>query len=189
MVLIVYAHPNPASFNAAIRKTVEDYLKEKGVKFEVRDLYKLNFNPVLSSEDFLALQKGSVLEDVGKEQEFIKEADTLIFIFPMWWYSFPAILKGYIDRVFSYGFAYAEENGNLIGLLKGKRAVIFCTLGGSEKDYGEFSKCLETTFKATFQFCGIEVPLVKFFYSVPYVSDDVRKSYLEEVRKSLSEVL
>ncbi|RLJ70515.1 NAD(P)H dehydrogenase (quinone) [Hydrogenivirga caldilitoris] len=189
MVLVIYAHPNPKSFNAAIRETVEDFLKERNLPFRTRDLYAISFNPVLSGEDFVALQKGSFLEDVGKEQEFVKEADTLIFIFPMWWYSFPAILKGYIDRVFSYGFAYGEKDGKVVGLLEGKRALIFCTLGGFEEDYENFSECLMNTFKATFEFCSIKVPLVKFFYGVPYVSDEVRKGYLEEVRRALLEAI
>lgn len=189
MVLVVYAHPNPESFNSAIRKTVEEYLKERGLAFEVRDLYTMGFNPILSTQDFLAFERGEVPEDIKREQELIREAKTLVFIFPMWWYSFPAILKGYIDRVFSHGFAYKEENGDVVGLLKGKRALILCTLGGSEENYQDFARCLENTFKATFEFCGIEVPLVKFFYAVPYVSDEVRKGYLEEVKLLLSKTL
>jgi len=189
MVLIVYAHPNPESFNAAIRKTTEEFLSEKGIPFNTRDLYSMGFNPVLGREELAAIQRGEVPEEIKREQALIREADTLVFVFPMWWYSFPAILKGYIDRVFSYGFAYEEREGNLVGLLGGKKALIFCTLGGSEEDYGEFSACLENTFKSTFGFCAIDVPAVKFFYSVPYVSDEVRKGYLEEVKKTLLEVI
>lgn len=100
--LIIYSHPNPKSFNAAIKQTVEEFLKEKGIEYSIRDLYIIGFNPVLSADDFIALQQGNSLEDVKKEQEFIKNADILILIFPMWWYSFPAILKGYIDGVFSH---------------------------------------------------------------------------------------
>ena len=180
-VLILYAHPNPNSFCSAIRQRVEETLSKKGIDYKVRDLYQMRFNPTLSGEELVALSQGRVLDDVKAEQELIKESDTLIFIFPMWWYSFPAILKGYIDRVFSYGFAYAEEDGQIKGLLKEKRALVLCTLGGTEEDYGDFAHCVESVFRNTFTFCGIDVPLVKFFYAVPYVSHEERLKYLEEV--------
>lgn len=187
--LIIYAHPNPDSFNASLKNEVEEALKEKGIHYLLRDLNSMGFNPVLSMEDLSQISQGKTPPDIVKEQEFIREADTLILVFPMWWYSFPAILKGYIDRVFSYGFAYKEENGTPVGLLRGKRAIILCTLGGSEQDYGEFAQCLKSTFKGTFEFCGIEVHLVKFFYAVPYVSHEDRKRYLKEAKELLLSVI
>ncbi len=186
--LVIYAHPNPKSFCSAIRQKVEEILSQKGISYHVRDLYSMNFDPILSGKDFESLSRGEVISDVAKEQELIRESDLLIFIFPMWWYSFPAILKGYIDRVFSYGFAYAEEDGQIRGLLQGKRAMILCTLGGSEQDYGSFADCIKSIFSSTFTFCGLEVPSVEFFYAVPYVGDDVRKAYLKKVEELLSEL-
>src|ERR1700690_1841729 len=97
--LIIYAHPNAASFNHAIMETISEELKGSNKDFNVRDLYKIGFNPILSAEDFVAIQNGTVPDDIKTEQNYIRSADTLIFIFPIWWSSMPAMLKGYIDRV------------------------------------------------------------------------------------------
>ncbi|SHK18322.1 NAD(P)H-dependent oxidoreductase [Thermocrinis minervae] len=187
--LVIYAHPNPKSFNHAILERVQKTLESLGVEYMVRDLYSVGFNPVLSAEDFISLQQGKVLEDVKREQDYIRSSDFLIFIFPMWWYSFPAILKGYIDRVFSYGFAYEERDSGLVGLLGDKKALFFVTLGGSQEDYKDFAQCLKQTFSATLGFCGVDVKGVEFFYSVPYVSDEERKGYLNKVEEVLKNLL
>jgi len=102
----------------------------------------------------------------------------------------PAILKGYIDRVFSYGFAYVEEDGKLIGLLKGK-VVIFANFGSSEEEYkrDNFDKCISETFEEIFRFIGIDFVKIKFFYSVPYVDNSTRKGYLAEVENTLKEMV
>ncbi len=186
--LIIYAHPNQHSFSNAIREKIVEFLKQKNEKFEVRDLYQLNFNPVLSANDFILMQKGDYNDDVKVEQELIKKSKKLIFIFPIWWYSFPAILKGYIDRVFSHGFAYfVLENGEIKGLLEDKEVLIFANFGGSKEEYesSNFDKCLENTFSEIFRFCGIKTIKTKFFYSVPYVSDEIRQGYLKEVEDIL----
>ncbi|HAM51558.1 MAG TPA: NAD(P)H dehydrogenase, partial [Nitrospiraceae bacterium] len=92
--LIVYAHPNPRSFNHAILETISGELKKKKKEFTVRDLYKIGFNPVLSTKDLEAVQNGAVPKDIKKEQSYISKADTLIVIFPIWWSAMPAMLKG-----------------------------------------------------------------------------------------------
>lgn len=181
--LIIYAHPNPKSFNHAIKETVEKKLKEKGKTFETRDLYTLRLDPVLKPDDFISIQKGTYLPDVKEEQELVKQAKRLIIIHPIWWYSMPAILKGYIDRVFSYGFAYLLDEKGLKQLLKDKEVIIINTLGESKEECEEsgMTNCLRKTIGGTFEFCGIKVLEHKFYYAVPYVSDEVRKSYLKDV--------
>ena len=189
--LIVYAHPNPRSFNHAIKETVENVLEENGKTFEIRDLYALNFDPILKPYDFITMQKGDYLSDVKKEQEFIKNAKTLIFIHPIWWYSMPAILKGYIDRVFAHGFAYGEVDGQIKGLLTDKNVVIFNTLGESKEvcEGSGICPCIKKTIGGTFEFCGMKVLEHKFFFSVPYVSDEDRKNMLKEVESIIKGLL
>jgi len=116
--LIVYAHPDSKSFNHAILETISEELKKKKKEFKVRDLYKIGFNPVLSTKDLSEIQKGAVPQDIKREQNYISKADTIIFVFPIWWSSMPAILKGYIDRVFSLKFAYDITEDGVMGLLK-----------------------------------------------------------------------
>ncbi|WP_297890026.1 NAD(P)H-dependent oxidoreductase [Sulfurihydrogenibium sp.] len=182
--LIVYAHPNPASFNAAIRKTVEETLHSKGKTYHTVDLYELNFDPVLKPQDFQAIMSGKVLDDVKQQQSLVKEADTLVFIHPIWWYSMPAILKGYIDRVFSYGFAYKEEGDEIKPLLTDKKVIIINTMGEDEDSCNKRGMCdsLRMTIGGIFEFCGMKVLKHKFFFAVPYVSDEDRRKMLEEVK-------
>lgn len=192
MITLIYAHPNPKSFNHAIKEEVLNLLNSKGLQYQLRDLYALNFNPVLSAKDFETFLSGDVPEDIKKEQEIIGASDLLVFIYPVWWTGMPAILKGYIDRVFSYGFAYEERDGELVGLLSDKKAVIINTLGASELDYrpSGMEDCLiKTTDIGIFKFCGIEVLKHLFLYSVPYITEDERKAMLERVKKELEEVL
>jgi NAD(P)H dehydrogenase (quinone) len=107
--LIVYAHPHPESLNHAILNTTISTLKNNGHDVFVRDLYELNFQPVLQPEDTAAMKEGHTPKDIKTEQEFINDADVITFIYPIWWTGLPAILKGYVDRVFAYGYAYAVE--------------------------------------------------------------------------------
>ncbi|MBU4304021.1 MAG: NAD(P)H-dependent oxidoreductase [Candidatus Omnitrophica bacterium] len=183
--LIIYAHPNPKSYNHAILNIIEDKLKKNGCDFEVRDLYKLKFNPVLSGEDLPSIQQRQVPSDIRIEQEHIKKADVLIFIHPIWWFGMPAVIKGYIDRVFSYGFAYAVDKNSVKGLLNGKKVMIFNTTGGPEENYKDmgYGAALKATIeKGIFEFCGMQVIRHKYFYAVPYISDEQRKAMLEDLR-------
>lgn len=119
--VIVYAHPNTESFNHAILETVKKELEEKGHEVRVRDLYELNFNPVLGASDFISFSQGNTPADIKEEQEHISWADSITFIYPVWWAGLPAILKGYVDRVFSHGFAYAYGENGIEKLLSGKK--------------------------------------------------------------------
>ncbi len=182
--LIIYAHPNPKSFNHAIKEKIEAKLRSEGDEVETRDLYALGFDPVLKGDDFIAFKAGKAPEDIGKEQGYITGCETIIFIHPIWWFGQPAILKGYIDRVFSYGFAYVSEKGALKGLLAGKKAVIINTTGGTEDDYSNngFRDALSRTMDiGIFNLCGIKVTLHKFFHAVPSVSNDERERMLKEL--------
>jgi len=185
--LVVYAHPNPRSFNHAIKEVVLAKLRGGGKKFDFRNLYELKFDPVLNAGDFILMQQGKISPEILKEQTCIKEADILIFIYPVWWYGMPAILKGYIDRVFSHGFAYRISEKGLEGLLGDKKVVIFNTTGGPEEHYSEagYAEALrKTTDAGTFELCGMKVILHKYFYSVPSVSQEQRLEMLREVENS-----
>ena len=190
--LIVYAHPKPKSFNHAILETISEELKKKKKEFKVRDLYKIGFNPLLSTKDLSEIQNGAVPQDIKREQNYISKADTIIFVFPIWWSAMPAMLKGYIDRVFSFGFAYDETEDGITGLLKGKKVMIVNTTGASKEDYermGGFKMMNMSMDMAIFQFIGMEVIGHKYFSSVPYVSQQDRKKMLKELKLLVKEKL
>ena len=158
--LIIYAHPNAQSFNHAILESV--IAASKGHEVQVRNLFELNFNPILDWQDALETFSGKLAADVAIEQSFWKQADLITLIYPLWWMGFPAILKGYLDRVLTYGFAYENGENETIGLLKGKRIQQFVTMGNSNQKYAEkgFLQSLDHTLgNGLFNFCGMEADM------------------------------
>ena len=164
--LIIYAHPNESSLNHHLLKTVVESLHTKDHEIIVRDLYQLNFNPVLSLDDMKGQRLGTVSDDVNQEQEYISLADHITFIYPIWWTGMPAIMKGYIDRVFSYGFAYRYDQGIQKGLLTGKHTTVINTHGKSQSEYESIgmNKALSlTSDKGIFTYCGLGINQHFFF--------------------------
>ena len=156
--LIISAHPNPQSFNRALVEEVIKATRQAGGETVVRDLYTLDFNPVLSWRELNASMEGIVPAEIKFEQKLITEADLITFIYPLWWMGFPAILKGYLDRVLSYGFAYQNENGVSVGLLGNKKMQHFITMGNGIDKYQQlgFDKALQSCLvDGLFNFCGI----------------------------------
>ncbi|MGG0184702.1 NAD(P)H-dependent oxidoreductase [Bacillus rhizoplanae] len=184
--LIVYAHPNPQSFNHAILETFQGQLQEKGHDVRVRDLYAINFNPVLAANDFISFSQGNTPADIKAEQEHITWADVITFIYPVWWTGLPAILKGYVERVFSQGFAFTYSPNGVEKFLTGKKGVLLSTMGNSKENYdasGMFEAMKKTTDAGIFDFTGIEAVEHAFYTSVPSVDNETRTQYLEEVKE------
>lgn len=158
--LIVYAHPNSGSLNHFFKQTVLESLQDSGEEIALRDLNEINFNPVLSLADMNGQRMGKVADDVQTEQDFITWADRIIFIYPIWWTGMPAIMKGYIDRVFSYGFAYRYDHGGQKGLLTGKKTIIINSHGKSNEEYeamGMDKALALTSDTGIFTYSGLEI--------------------------------
>lgn len=183
---IVYAHPDPRSFNRALLEAVERRLRETGEQYVVRDLYALGFDPVLAREELAPDGANHPRGDVGREREYVAKADALVFIYPVWWFAMPAIMKGYIDRVFSEGFAFALEGGHFRGLLGGKKVFIINTTGspGEILDRMGYEDAMRLMIDmGIFGFCGMEVVRHRYFYAVPEADEAARLIMLEEVTK------
>ncbi|MBI5583118.1 MAG: NAD(P)H-dependent oxidoreductase [Deltaproteobacteria bacterium] len=182
-VLVVYAHPYPESFNHAVLDKFIQGLQSKGHEVEILDLYALGFNPVLSAADLAALQQGQVPADIAAHQERVTRAEGLAFIFPIWWSSMPALLKGWIDRVFSLGFAYAFREEGPVGLLKHRKAVLITTCGGDQVffDQSGIQKAIQLTVDlGVLAFTGIAKVHHEFFYNVVQTDPATREKYLEQ---------
>jgi NAD(P)H dehydrogenase (quinone) len=120
--------------------------------------------------------------------EKLKNADYLIFIFPLWWASCPAILKGWIDRIFSCKFAWDGKKLFSKGLMLGKRAAIFTTVGGDEFEYsqeGDQQATLTQTpshiHRGSLAFCGFDVLPIHAIYEVDDCGHERRQKYLEDI--------
>lgn len=130
-VLVVFSHYSDESFCHQVYAHALGWLSRQGHVVKSRHLYKIQFNPVLSHEDLEALHTGkSLSDDILREQAYIAWADCLVFVYPIWWWERPAVLKGWFDRVFTSGFAfdYSKEGGT-VGKLKGKKALIIQSIG------------------------------------------------------------
>ncbi|WP_024953556.1 NAD(P)H-dependent oxidoreductase [Sulfurospirillum arcachonense] len=188
--LIVYAHPKEDSFNHAILERTIKILEDKGDSVVVRDLYALGFNPVLSANDMKEIGAGEVPQDIATEQGYITDADAITVLYPIWWTSMPAILKGYFDRIFSYGFAFKyTQDGNIEGLLSDKKALLFSTQGAPNTYYdatGMTEAFKNTTDVGIFGFVGAEVKEHVFFGEVPTVDDAKRKEMLDIVEQTIN---
>jgi NAD(P)H dehydrogenase (quinone) len=189
-VAIIYAHPNPASFNAAIAAVVKEELGKKGAEVKCKDLYSMKWDPALSARDFEGYHKGNVPEDVKTEQADISWADAVIMIAPVWWCSVPAILKGYIDRVFSVGFAYEYTATGPRGKLTGKKALVITTSGADERtarQNGMVDLIKKSFVDSVFGFSGFAGYQYKNLFAVPTASDDQRKAMLAELRQLIQD--
>jgi len=184
--LVVYSHPNPKSFNHAILDVLEQSLIEQGHDIQVRDLYALDFDPVLSAEDLEAAQRKEYADDILAEQKLVKWADVITMICPIWWGGLTSSLRGYIDRVFMSGFAYDFGPGGLEKLLTGKKLVLINTMGVPYDVYeqsGMLKSITQTLDECVADFTGIEVAAHKYFGNVVNCSREERLAMLEEVKE------
>ncbi|WP_126652050.1 NAD(P)H-dependent oxidoreductase [Chryseobacterium aureum] len=188
--LIIYTHPNENSLNHTILSTVVETLQSRNEEIIVRDLYATGFDPVLSLEDMQGQRMGKISDDVKTEQEYISWAEQITFIYPIWWTGLPAIMKGYIDRVFSYGFAYRYDQGIQKGLLKGKKTIIINTHGKSHDEYEKMGmdKALTlTSDNGIFLYSGLEIIRHLFFDKADKASAEDLEIWKEQIKNLYSE--
>ncbi|OVE74612.1 hypothetical protein BVX95_01845 [archaeon D22] len=159
--LIIYAHPGTKAHCPIILDEVKKTLTDSKEEFKVLDLYKLSYNPVLRYEEHYTAGQRDITPENKKYQELIKEND-LIIIYPIWWGSMPAILKGFIDRVFTSKFAFEYKNGLPVGLLKNKKALVFVTSGAPTFFSRIFQGAVSNIKKEILGFCGIKTKVVQF---------------------------
>ncbi len=184
-ILIVYAHPNPNSFNGAILEAVDAALREQGHVTRIHDLYQMQFRAVLDSEDLLRNWRGELPDEILREQETVRWAQGLAFVYPIWWFGPPAILKGWIDRVFVRKFAFDFTAAGMEGLLAHDRALIINTLGGDEALYQRerwHELLVRPMVEGVLNACGVRNVVYRAFYAVTMVSHAEREAMLEEVR-------
>ncbi|HOZ79117.1 MAG TPA: NAD(P)H-dependent oxidoreductase [Ferruginibacter sp.] len=188
-VLIIYAHPDEASFNAAILQTTISKLVAAGHAYTVLDLYKAGYNPVLNKEEL----KGIMSEETKLQQQQIKSATDIIFIFPVWWFRAPAILEGFIDKTFTPKFAYRfkplfGKYGIPVPLLKDKSVLAFITHGAPALPVKTlYVNVVKYRFLLGFlSFCfNIFRCKIVQLWSVPFVKAEERIQYLDKVSKQV----
>lgn len=184
-VLIILAHPSSgASFNRAIAETVVRTLKESGHEPILRDLYAERFDPILlAGEEKLPIEK--LPREIQDAIRDVSEAEGLIFVHPNWWGIPPAILKGWIDRVFRAGFAYRFSADGVIPQFTDKTVQIFTTSNTPrEIELEVYHDPLENFWKTiVFGLTGCKSFERRNFESIIMSSEDDRKEWLVETEK------
>jgi len=200
-VHLVFAHPNLNSYNGLFRNTAIETLSNRGVSVTVSDLYQMKFKASADEDDFTRLhnldffdlqaeQQAASLNqtyaaDIVREQRFLEEADLIIFQFPLWWYSMPALLKGYVDRVFSMGWAYGGKQA-----LAGKQILVSITTGAPELAWtpekrGTIHAIFKHLFIGTFELCGLQNLEPFVVYGAKRHLDEERRAAVEQYTKRL----
>ena len=168
---LVFAHPNLASYNGALRNIAIQTLEASGWQVTVSDLYQMKFKAAADEDDFTALvdtdffdlqkeqvyalQRQTFAKDIQREHQLLSEADLIIFQFPLWWHSVPGLLKGYIDRVFSMGWSYGGGRA-----MVNKKVLVSMTTGAPEfvwtpEKRGTIKDIFSHLFEGTFAHMGM----------------------------------
>ncbi len=206
-VLIVHAHPEPQSFNGALTRRAVEVLTGAGHAVIVSDLYAQNFDPVsdrrnfttvfdpgylrLQAEERLASEAGGYFADLQAEMDRLAACDLLIFQFPMWWLGLPAILKGWVDRVFAVGRAYGGGRQFDRGMLSDKRAMCSVTSGGPLGSfskggvYADIEEVLFPVHRGIFGFVGMTVLEPFVVYGPGRMTDEARRTALDRYERRL----
>jgi NAD(P)H dehydrogenase (quinone) len=128
--LVIVAHPRLNSLTMRLAHAYVEELASRGHQHTLHDLYRMEFDPVLTNAEIEQPRSPATPPEVLQAQQDVQAAEAITVIYPLWWLSMPAILKGYIDRVFARGVAYESRQGQVHALLTGKKCVLV-TLSGA----------------------------------------------------------
>lgn len=206
-VFIVHAHHEPRSFSSALTRLAKSVLTEAGHSVQVSDLYAMAFDPISDrrnftsvknpdylkqqAEELYATETGGFAPDIAAELEKLAWCDVLIFQFPLWWFSLPSILKGWVDRVFAMGAVYGGGKWYDKGEFRGKRAMLSLTTGGPPNIYsptglnGDIHQILYPINHGILRFVGFDVLPPFIAYGVSRLEDEARSTYLAEYQQRL----
>lgn len=182
---LIVAHPNPGSFTASLAEAYAKAALEAGDDVICRDLYAMRFDPVLPDSELPWSKHYALRDDVVRERETLRDADVFALFYPIWLNAPPAILKGYLERVFGMGFAYRRSREGNAPLLNGRKLISF-TASGAPTEWVIQSgawQAMRTLFDGHFAaVCGLEVvDHVHFGKIVPGIRADSVADDLAEV--------
>jgi NAD(P)H dehydrogenase (quinone) len=206
-VFIVHAHHEPHSFNSALTHMAVEELPRHGHEVRVSDLYAMGFDPVSDRRNFTTVKEAGYLKQQQEEMHaaanagFVPEiqaeidklmwCDALVMQFPLWWFGLPAILKGWVDRVFAMGVMYGGGKWYDNGVMKGKRAMLSLSTGGPRTMYtprglnGDIHQILWPINHGILRFVGFDVLPPFLVYGPARAGEDLRHHYIEEFRNRL----
>ena len=208
--LIVYAHPEPTSFNGALKDRAVACLESAGHEVAVSDLYADGFDPRAGRHDFVevcnperldyqveqehATHKAAFAPDLEREHERLMWCDLLVVQYPLWWFGTPAILKGWIDRVLAYRRFYDLKHRFATGVLKGRHGILSVTTGGTVERFspsgvfGEIDQYLKPMQFGMLEYLGMEAHDPFVTYAASRVSREELTAQLDAWEQRLLEI-
>jgi NAD(P)H dehydrogenase (quinone) len=209
--LIVLAHPERHSFNGAMADAAVETLREQGYDVAFSDLYRMGFDPVSDRRNFATVKNADYFKqqveedhatesrgfalDVETEIAKLESADLMIWQFPLWWFSVPGILKGWVDKVFAFNRIYGRGRFYDNGLFRGKRALLSLTTGGSgEAAYqpggfnGDINGVLRPIQRGMLEFVGFDVLKPQIVWGPAQITEEQRNAYLAAWRERLKQI-
>lgn len=209
-VLLVLAHPERRSFNGAMFDRASDALRAAGHDVVTSDLYRMEFDPVSSRRNFVSVRDADYLKlqteemyasevdgfavEVGTEIAKIETADLMIWQFPLWWFGLPAILKGWVDRVFAMGRTYGNGRVYDTGKFRGKKALLSLTTGGPPAAYlpegfnGDLNAILRPIQRGVLEFTGFSVLAPEVIYGPVRADQAQRAAWLDAWARRLGSI-
>jgi NAD(P)H dehydrogenase (quinone) len=205
--LVVHAHPEPSSFSSSQARLAARILGEAGYCVDLLDLYAEGWAPVLDRDGFpavdgafkpqaeqlRAVEGGTLDVRLRAHLDRLLAADLLVLSFPLWWFSMPAILKGWIDRVFVMGGVFGGDHGLFDeAALAGRRAVLLLTTGGARESfdpggaYGSMDDFLFHIHRGMLEFVGYRVLDPVITHAPARLAEPDRVAALDTVRESLA---
>jgi len=189
--LIVTAHPVENSLSHSLAARIAARLREQGTQVEIADLHAEAFTPAMLRPD-LALYHGDASAppaDIQREQQRVERADMLAFIFPVYWWSVPGLLKGWFDRVLTLNWAYkVAEDGRIVGNLRKVPVRLIATAGSDVAGFDKhgYSTAIRTQLvEGVFGFCGLKDVTLDILYQ----ADTASSEQVDDFLKSLERVL
>lgn len=187
---VILAHPAPKSLNASIARTYADIVRHLGHTVVERDLYRMGFDPCLRAAEIPGPSSPKFGDDVVAERALLQDVDVFAFVYPLWFNAPPAILKGYVDRVFSMGFGFEPAFGGTEPRLGGRRLISVTTSGAPDqwvRDTGALSALMRLFDSHLSAVCGLTlVDHVHFGGMVSGITPDAFDEVIEKVRQSVT---
>lgn len=209
-VFIVHAHAEPQSFNGTLTRHAQQVLEAAGHEVIISDLYAMNFDPVSDRRNFTsqknpdyfkqqieemyATEVNGFAPDIQAEMEKLEWCDVLIMQFPLWWFSLPAILKGWVDRTLAMGKIYGGGKWYDNGVFQGKKAMLSLTTGGPENMYtaiginGNINEILFPIHHGILRFVGFDVLPPFISWAVAHADEEKRQAYLNAYQERLLKI-
>jgi NAD(P)H dehydrogenase (quinone) len=185
---VIFAHPRPRSFTGSVANAYAEAAAGQGHQVLVRDLYRMNFDPALPEAELPFAGTFDPRPDIVAERRLLSDVDVFALVYPFWLNAPPAMLKGYLDRVFGYGFAYGRD-GRSEPLLQGRALITFSSSGAPlhwVRETGAFD-AIGKLFDAYFaELCGLTfLEHVHFGAIVPHIREDAVAAKLASVKKTV----